>query len=116
LLDINETIGDVLSSAQIRNDMFLLFKREPGLAAQFLNELIGKKKRGSGRLKNIPISDFERQMLATIREYFKENPVFGFEEVTKIAKKRARKITKAKPGERERLRNIVKKKQDRGNL
>ena len=116
LLDINETIGDVLSSVQIRDDMFLLFKREPGLAAQFLNELIGKKKRGSGRLKNIPISDFERQMLATIREYFKENPVFGFEEVTKIAKKEARKVTRAKPGERERLRNIVKKKQDRGNL
>ena len=116
LLDINEELGDYLTASGLRSNMFLLFKKEPGLAAQFLNELIGKKKRGSGRLKNIPISAFEKQMLATIKDYFKENPVFGFEEVTKIAKKRARKITRAKPGERERLRNIVKKKQDRGNL
>ena len=116
LLDINEELGDILSAAGLREDMFMLFRKEPGLAAQFLNELIGKKKRGPGRLKNIPISDFERQMLATIKDYFKQNPVFGFDEVTKIAKKEARKITRAKPGERERLRNIVKKKQDRGNL
>ena len=113
LLDINETVGDVLSSAQIADDMFLLFKREPGLAAQFLNELIGNKKRGRGKLKNIPISDFERQMLATIREYFKENPLFKFREVSKTVVKG---ITKPTPGERERLQNIVKKKQDRGNL
>lgn len=116
LLDINEELGDMISAAGLREDMFMLFRKEPGLAAQFLNELIGKKKRGSGRLKNIPISDFERQMLATIKDYFKENPVFGFEEVTKIAKKEARRVTRAKPGERERLRNLVKKKQDRGNL
>ena len=116
LLDINEELGDYISAAGIREDMFMLFRKEPGLAAQFLNELIGKKKRGSGRLKNIPISDFERQMLASIKDYFKENPVFGFDEVTKIVKKEARKITRAKPGERERLRNLVKKKQDRGNL
>ena len=113
LLDINETIGDMLSATGLREDMFLLFKREPGLAAQFLNELIGNKKRGPGKLKNIPISDFERQMLATIKDYFKENPLFKFREVTKAVVKG---ITKPTPGERERLQNILKKKQDRGNL
>ena len=106
LLDINETIGDVLSSVQIRDDMFLLFKREPGLAAQFLNELIGNKKRGRGKLKNIPISDFERQMLATIREYFKENPLFKFREVAKTVVKG---ITKPRPGEKREARKIIKK-------
>lgn len=116
MLEINETIGDYLVSANLRDDMELLFRKEPGLAAQFLNELIGKKKRGSGRLKNIPISDFERQMLATIKDYFKKNPLLGFDEVTKPFKKLAKKVTKAKPGERNKLRNIVKKKQDRGNL
>jgi len=113
LLDINEELGDMLSAAGLREDMFMLFRKEPGLAAQFLNELIGNKKRGPGKLKNIPISDFERQMLATIREYFKENPLFKFRDVTKTV---VRGITKPTPGERERLRNILKKKQDRGNL
>ena len=113
LLDINEELGDMLSAAGLREDMFLLFKREPGLAAQFLNELIGNKKRGSGKLKNIPISDFERQMLASIKDYFKENPLFKFREVSKTVVKG---ITKPTPGERERLQNILKKKQDRGNL
>ena len=103
LLDINETIGDVLSSVRVRDDMFLLFKREPGLAAQFLNELIGNKKRGLRKLKNIPISDFEREMLATIREYFKENPLFKFREVTKSG------ITKPRPGEKRATRKIIKK-------
>ena len=116
MLEINETIGDYLVSAGLREDMFMLFRKEPGLAAQFLNVLIGKKKRGSGRLKNIPISDFERQMLATIKDYFKKNPLLGFDEVTKPFKKAVRKVTKAKPGERNKLRKIIKKKQDRGNL
>ena len=113
LLDINETIGDVLSSVQIREDMFLLFKREPGLAAQFLNELIGNKKRGRGKLKNIPISDFERQMLATIREYFKENPLFKFKDIAKVQQKN---YSIPKPGEVREARKILKKKIDRGNL
>ena len=113
LLDINEELGDVLSAAGLREDMFMLFRKEPGLAAQFLNELIGNKKRGAGKLKNIPISDFERQMLASIKDYFKENPLFRFKQVAKTVVKG---ITKPTPGERERLQNILKKKQDRGNL
>ena len=106
LLEINETIGDVLSSVGIREDMFLLFKKEPGLEAQFLNELICKKKRGSGKLANIPISDFERQMLANIREYFKENPLFNFKQVTKSIQ---RGILKPRPGEKRATRKIIKK-------
>jgi hypothetical protein len=106
LLDINEELGDMLSAAGLREDMFLLFKREPGLAAQFLNELIGNKKRGSGKLKNIPISDFERQMLASIKDYFKENPLFKFKEVAKTVVKG---ITKPRPGEKREARKIIKK-------
>ena len=106
LIDINEELGDMLSAAGLREDMFMLFRKEPGLAAQFLNELIGNKKRGVGKLKNIPISDFERQMLASIKDYFKENPLFKVKQVKKTVVKG---ITKPKPGERREAKKIIKK-------
>lgn len=68
--------------------------------------MIGKKKRGSGKLANIPISDFERQMLANIREYFKENPLFNFKQVTKSIQ---RGILKPRPGEKRATKKIIKK-------
>ena len=106
LLDINEELGDVLTAAGLREDMFMLFRKDPGLAAQFLNELIGNKKRGPGKLKNIPISDFEKQMLATIKDYFKENPLFKFKQVAKTVRKG---ILKPRPGEKRESRKIIKK-------
>ena len=106
LLDINETIGDYLVSAGIREDMELLFRREPGLAAEFLNVLIGNKKRGSGKLANIKISEFERQLIKQVQDYFKENPLFKFKQVTKSVQKG---ILKPRPGEKRATRKIIKK-------
>ena len=106
MLDINETIGDYLVSAGIRADMELLFRREPGLAAEFLNVLIGNKKRGSGKLANIKISEFERQIIKQVQDYFKENPLFKFKQVTKSVQKG---ILKPRPGEKRATRKIIKK-------
>jgi len=106
LLDINETIGDYLVSVGIREDMELLFRREPGLAAEFLNVLIGNKKRGSGKLANIKISEFERQLIKQVQDYFKENPLFKIKQVTKSVQKG---ILKPRPGEKRATRKIIKK-------
>jgi hypothetical protein len=106
LLDINETIGDYLVKAGIREEMELLFRKEPGLAAEFLNVLIGNKKRGSGKLANIKISEFERQLIKQVQDYFKENPLFKFKQVTKSVQKG---ILKPRPGEKQATRKIIKK-------
>jgi len=112
LLDINVTIGDAMSAIGIEEDMFLLFKREPGLAAEFLNALIGKKKRGPGKLANIPISDFERDMLAALKKYFKENPSYlaKFNDIVRISKKAKKGIKPLSAEDREKFRSRKRKK------
>jgi len=110
LLDINETLGDALSAVGLEDDMLLLFKKEPGLAAEFLNTLIGKKKRGRGKLANIPISTFERQMLASLKRYFKENPsrLAKFNDIVKVSKKGIKSLS-TEDREKFRSRKITKK-------
>ena len=78
LLDINESIGNMLADAQKRGEIDLLLKIEPGLAADLLKPAMtgykkGLKPRG---LLNRRLSETERLILEQAEKYFKKNPTF----------------------------------------
>ena len=77
LLDINESIGNMLADAQKRGEADLLIKLEPGLAAEFLKPAMTKYKRGlkPRGLLNRRLSETERLILEQAEKYFKKNPI-----------------------------------------
>ena len=78
LLDINESIGNMLADAQKRGEIDLLLKIEPGLAADFLKPAITGYKKGlkPKGLLNRRLSETERLILEQAEKYFKKNPTF----------------------------------------
>ena len=78
LLDINESIGNMLANAQKRGEIDLLLKIEPGLAADFLKPAITGYKRGlkPKGLLNRRLSETERLILEQAEKYFQKNPTF----------------------------------------
>ena len=78
LLDLNESIGNMLADAQKRGEVDLLIKIEPGLAADFLKPAITGYKKGlkPKGLLNRRLSETERLILEQAEKYFKKNPTF----------------------------------------
>ena len=78
LLDINESIGNMLADAQKRGEIDLLIKIEPGLAAEFLKPAMTGYKKGfkPKGLLNRRLSETERLILEQAEKYFKKNPIF----------------------------------------
>ena len=78
LLEINESIGNMLADAQKRGEIDLLLEIEPGLAAEFLKPAMTGYKKGlkpKGVL-NKRLSETELLILEQAEKYFKKNPIF----------------------------------------